>query len=154
VAIHTIKSRHTKMKSATFNFFPVYCPRCGLQLIRLFGEDATAITDFFSGKEPITCTCGLKLGIDREACSNEMKLDLAERLTKTTPDIFETGYFATYGKPPTLVHVTNNRKPLCGARTDPKNFQWCAAGIIERYVNCKSCQRLMFKFNSNKVSLE
>ena len=68
------------------------------------------------------------------------------------PDVFETGYFAVYGSPPSLVHVTKKigyrsvvREPILNS------FNGAGGGIIERYVTCKSCQRLMLKLCSEMV---
>lgn len=66
-----------------------------------------------------------------------------------------TGYFGVPGTfRSTVVHaVDENRVGICGYRAHKSyEFQWCARGLYENYVECRTCLRLIRK-NRERTSL-
>ena len=59
-----------------------------------------------------------------------------------------TGYFGIPGSKResdvTPVHAVRDGKPICGARLrKAMQFQWCAVGFEERYIECGRCKRIL-----------
>ena len=61
--------------------------------------------------------------------------------------LYSTGWYGRPGKLSTgKVHVVtrDTRTLLCKAKVHPDaQFQWCAAGIKDEYVDCGNCNRLI-----------
>ncbi len=70
-------------------------------------------------------------------------------LEQLTMDTYKTGWFGIPGgveSTSTRVHVVyhSTRLPICGSFLSAlQQFQFCAAGIHEDYVECKRCQRMI-----------
>jgi hypothetical protein len=55
---------------------------------------------------------------------------------------YMVGYFGIPGKSGGQTHATRDGKPLCGRKLHPDAiFQFCAAGILLRYIECERCKQ-------------
>lgn len=57
-----------------------------------------------------------------------------------------TGYYGVPGshreRDVTKVHFVLQSRPICGARIRSNmQYQWCADGFEDRYVECRHCKR-------------
>lgn len=64
-----------------------------------------------------------------------------------------TGYFGIPGNKDRHdnhhVHVVDNGRPVCGTRVHPgSQYQWCAHGIQQDYVDCQRCKQWLMRSRS------
>jgi hypothetical protein len=66
---------------------------------------------------------------------------------KANHAVFSTGWYGAPGlRRGGIVHVKvkGERRPVCGVRMgDDMRFQWCAHGVREEWVECRSCKRIL-----------
>lgn len=54
-----------------------------------------------------------------------------------------TGFYGVPGGYGGKVHLHQSGRPMCNARLKPESqFQWCAHGIVKRFLECEKCKRI------------
>lgn len=63
-----------------------------------------------------------------------------QRLIENSILHLDTGYYGRPGRTGGKVHVHAGRGPICGTvLPEGSEFQWCAKGIKDQYLECKRC---------------
>jgi hypothetical protein len=63
----------------------------------------------------------------------------------------QTGFFGSPNRV-TKCHAVKDGKPICGCKIGiDLNFQWCANGVVWKYINCQSCKNKIVKERCDEI---